>query len=42
MNSNQVRTPEQGAIAEPQEKRPYEPPRVESIRLSPDAAEALT
>jgi hypothetical protein len=42
MSSNQVRTPEHAPIAEPQQKRPYEPPKVESIRLSPDAAEALT
>ena len=26
----------------PAEKLPYEPPRVESIELSPEAAEALT
>jgi hypothetical protein len=41
MSSNQVRTPE-GPVAETQEKRPYEPPKVESIRLSTDAAESLT
>jgi hypothetical protein len=42
MNSNQVHTPAQAPIAEPQEKRPYEPPKVEFIRLSTDAAESLT
>src|SRR5262245_11434434 len=33
---------EPGQAPPPQEKRPYETPRVESVRLSKEAAEALT
>ncbi len=33
---------EEAAPVQNQEKRPYEPPKVESVRLSKEAAESLT
>ena len=42
MNSEPTQKPEEPAKPEAQEKRAYEPPRVESVRLSKDAAESLT
>lgn len=42
---NDERTPPPGEKPETEqleEKQPYEPPRVESVRLSEEAAEALT
>ena len=43
MEHTEPREPEVRPDAQPvAEKRAYEPPRVESVRLSPEAAEALT
>ena len=42
MNSEPVQKPEEPAQPEAREKRVYEPPKVESVRLSQDAAESLT
>jgi hypothetical protein len=41
MNADSEKKPEEPARSEEQ-KRPYEPPKVESVRLSRDAAESLT
>lgn len=43
MVEKDIRHPEEGSQEpRPQSKASYEPPRVESVRLSPEAAEALT
>jgi hypothetical protein len=41
MKADSEKKPEQPVRAE-EPKRPYEPPKVESVRLSRDAAESLT
>lgn len=38
-NSDEIAPSEQ---EEPRKRAPYVPPKVESVRLSPEAAEALT
>jgi hypothetical protein len=42
MSSDQPGKPEGEPVPQGLEKRPYEPPKVESIQLSEDAAEAPT
>jgi hypothetical protein len=42
MAADKDRIPTEDTGAQAPEKRPYEPPKIESIRLSPDAAESLT
>ena len=42
MNSDQLGKPQGEPVPPEPEKRPYDPPKVESIQLSEDAAEAPT
>ena len=42
MNPDQVRPSEEEPVPASEPKRTYEPPKVESVRLSKEAAESLT
>ena len=42
MNSEPIRQPQDEVKTEGQEKRSYEPPKIEAVRLSKEAAESLT